>query len=131
MEKVAWVLVSRSRLLVARNRGRSLFYLPGGRRQPGESDAETLAREVKEELGATILVPSMRLVGRFTAPRDGALGLVHMTCYTAEHRGALNPASEIAEIAWFTSADEDRVTGAERQVIAHLVARGKLPRRQA
>lgn len=126
MEKVAWVLVRHGRLLVARNRGRDLFYLPGGRRQPDESHAETLVREAMEELGVWIDPSTMRLVAEVTAPRDGAPGLLRMACYTAEHLGDLVPANEIVEVGWFTAADYGRVTVAEQQVIDRLMADGQM-----
>jgi 8-oxo-dGTP diphosphatase len=61
-----------------------------------------------------------------TADRDGAAGSVHMTCYAADHHGELVSASEIAEIAWVTGADLDRVSAAEQQVMAVLLATGQL-----
>jgi 8-oxo-dGTP pyrophosphatase MutT (NUDIX family) len=127
VEKVAWVLVRAGRLLVARNHGRDLFYLPGGRREPGETDSETLVREVREELGVAIDPSTMRLVAEVTAPRDGSPGEVTMTCYTADHHGQPAAANEIAELAWITAADRGRVTVAEHRVLDHLVASGAMP----
>ena len=126
MEKIAWVVIRDGRLLVARNQGRGKFYLPGGHLEPGETDAQTLAREIAEELTAVIVESTMRHVATVTADRDGAAGTVHMTCYAADHHGELVPASEIAEIAWVTGADFDRVSPAEQQVIAILLAIGQL-----
>ncbi|HEU4676093.1 MAG TPA: NUDIX domain-containing protein [Motilibacteraceae bacterium] len=129
LEKVAWVHVRDGALLVARNRGRRLFYLPGGRREPEESHAQTLVREVMEELGVRLDPSTMRSVAEVTAPRDGAPGLVRMSCYTAAHLGALGdlvPAGEVVELGWFTVADYARVTVAEQQVIDLLVARGQM-----
>jgi 8-oxo-dGTP diphosphatase len=129
VEKVAWVLVRDGRLLVARNHGRDLFYLPGGRRERDESDSETLVREAREELGVTINASTMQLVAQVTAPRDGSPGEVTMTCYLADYRGEPAPASEIAELAWITPADRDRVTVAEQQVTDCLAASGAMPPR--
>lgn len=126
MEKVAWVHLRDGALLVARNRGRRLFYLPGGRREPDESHAQTLVREVMEELGVRIDPSTMRSVAEVTAPRDGAPGLVRMSCYTTAHLGDLVPAGEVVELGWFTVADYGRVTVAEQQVIDVLVARGQM-----
>jgi 8-oxo-dGTP diphosphatase len=129
VEKVAWVLVRDGRLLVVRNHGRDLFYLPGGRRETGEIDSETLVREVREELGVTIDPSTMQLVAEVVAPRDGSRDEVTMTCYTAEHRGDPAPANEIAELAWITVADRGRVTVAEQHVMCRLAASGAMPPR--
>jgi len=83
VNKVGWVLVRDGRLLVARNRGRDLFYLPGGRRELEEFDADTLSREAMEELGVQLLPTTMQLIADVTAPRDGAPGFVRMACYSA------------------------------------------------
>ncbi|MEV5840425.1 NUDIX domain-containing protein [Streptomyces sp. NPDC051985] len=62
-EKGAWVLVRDGRVLVTRNRGVDVFYFPGGKREPGGSDAETLAREIDEELQSRIDTTTMEHVG--------------------------------------------------------------------
>lgn len=111
MEKIAWVVIRDGRLLVARSRHREKFYRPGGRQEPGETDA--LAREVAEELTAVIVESRLRHVATVTADRDGGAGSVHMTCAAAAHRGEVVPASEIAEIAWVTGADFERVSPPE------------------
>ncbi|HET6311147.1 MAG TPA: NUDIX domain-containing protein [Candidatus Nitrosotalea sp.] len=36
------------RLLTVRTSGKDAFYLPGGKREPGESDLDALLREVRE-----------------------------------------------------------------------------------
>ncbi len=126
MEKIAWVLVRDGRLLVARNRGLEVFYLPGGRRELNESHAACLVREAMEELSVRISPSTMQLVAEVTSPRDGGLGLVRMTCYTAEYVGDLVPANEIVEVGWFTLADYGRVSFAEQQVMDRLVTNGQM-----
>src|SRR6478735_9083192 len=126
VQKVGLVHVREGRLLVARNEGRQLFYLPGGRQEPGESDAETLCREVLEELAVAVHPASIQHVATVEAPRDGDLGSLRMRCYTATFTGSPAPSHEVVELAWVTAADGARVTAAERALIADLVAKGRL-----
>lgn len=122
VDKIAWVHLRGGRLLCARNHGRERFYLPGGKREPGESDLQTLVREVNEELAVTIDPGSAASVGVFEAPADGRDDgmLVRMTCYTGTHTGELTPSNEIAEIDWLTLTDFDRVSAMNRLVMARL-----------
>jgi 8-oxo-dGTP pyrophosphatase MutT (NUDIX family) len=42
--KVAWIRLEEGRILSTRSRGKEVYYLPGGKREPGESDLDTLDR---------------------------------------------------------------------------------------
>ncbi|MFF7378851.1 NUDIX domain-containing protein [Streptomyces massasporeus] len=126
-EKVAWVLVRDGLVLVTRSHGRDRFYLPGGHREAGESDGETLVREIDEELRATIDAGSMVHVGTFEIgeghPEHGPF---RMICYTADHHGELIPSREIAEMAWFRYADRGRVSAIDGLVFDLLQETGRL-----
>jgi 8-oxo-dGTP pyrophosphatase MutT (NUDIX family) len=126
MEKVAWVRVDHGRILVARNIGRRLFYLPGGRREAGESQAETLVREADEELGVRIDATTMRHFGTWVAMGDVRPELFRMVCFTAGYEGVPQPRSEIAELGWFGYRDYERVTVAEQYVFDALRKDGRL-----
>jgi 8-oxo-dGTP diphosphatase len=54
IEKVAWIRLEDGQVLAARTHGKILFYLPGGKPEPGESNEQALAREIAEELGVTL-----------------------------------------------------------------------------
>jgi hypothetical protein len=72
--RVGWVLVREGQLLVARNHGRTHFYLPGGRSE----HASPMPRhwpEAREELSVTIDCSTLRHGVTVTAPRDDQLGL--------------------------------------------------------
>lgn len=121
-DKIGWVHVVDRRLLVGRNRGAERFYLPGGGREDGETDVETLVREAEEELGIRLDPDSAQLVGRYRARRDRSEDDLVFIAYTADHSGTPEPRMEVVELAWVTSADGDRVTDAERQLFRTLRA---------
>ena len=56
MYRVGGIAVSGGRLLVEHDVGRDLCFLPGGRVEYGESAAEALVREVREELGEEVTI---------------------------------------------------------------------------
>ncbi|WP_410572923.1 NUDIX hydrolase [Amycolatopsis sp. cmx-4-61] len=128
IDKIAWLHLVDGRILSTRSRGKDVYYLPGGKREPGESDAETLAREIREELDVTIAPGSIAAAGTFEAQADGhAAGtLVRMTCYTAGYRGALKASSEIEEVAWLGYADRGRVSAVDQLIFDHLHEAGLL-----
>ncbi|MFF4412727.1 NUDIX hydrolase [Streptosporangium sp. NPDC001559] len=96
-------------LLVRRGRppGKGLWSIPGGRVEPGESDAEALARELREETGLT--VRAVGLAG--TVDRPGPGGVVYeIHDYLAEASGGTLRAGDDAEdVGWFTEDDLARL----------------------
>ncbi|MEH6454394.1 MAG: NUDIX domain-containing protein [Psychromonas sp.] len=100
IDKLAWLYVSDGKLLVARSKDKVLFYVPGGKREIGETDQQALIREVKEEVSVDLLPESIKYAATFTANADGKSDatVVQLTCYFAEYEGVLKPDAEIAEI---------------------------------
>lgn len=128
IDKVAWICLRARRVLSARTRGRSAFYIPGGKREPGESDEQTLTREIAEELGVRIVPGTIRRFGVFTAPAHAhERGIaVRMTCMFADGLGEPRPLAEIEEIAWLTSADRAISSEVDGLVFDALVGAGLL-----
>ncbi|MEV6560641.1 NUDIX domain-containing protein [Nocardia sp. NPDC051756] len=93
------------RLLQTRSIGKDIFYMAGGKIDPGETPEGALHREVREELGVGVV--SFDELGVFTAQAVGhAPGTqLHMTCFTAELDGEPQPTSEIAELRYFTVSE--------------------------
>lgn len=122
--KVGWVHVADRRLLCVRTDGRGLFYLPGGKREPGEDDLAALMREVAEELGVGLVAATVRHIGSFAAPADGnADKTVEIEAYAADYVGTLSTGFEIAERRFLSSADDNQASAALRQILQHLKAR--------
>ncbi|MDT0266056.1 NUDIX domain-containing protein [Streptomyces sp. DSM 44915] len=128
IDTVAWVHLEDAKILGARSKGKDVFYIPGGKRAPGESDLETLTREVREELTVEIDPATARHVGTYTAAAHGhpAGTLVRMACYTADYRGTLTASSEIEEIAWLALADRERTAPVDHAVFDDLARAGRL-----
>src|SRR5579859_2094888 len=99
IDTVAWVRVENGRILCGRPRGRDVFYIPGGKREPGESDLAALLREITEELTVTLLPATVRHAGTYQAHQPGGPGdgvvVVRMSCYTGDYSGTLTASSEI------------------------------------
>jgi 8-oxo-dGTP pyrophosphatase MutT (NUDIX family) len=126
IDKLAWLHISGRQLLCARSRGKVTLYLPGGKREPGESDAAALAREIREELSVDLLPETMARVGVFAAQADAKPEgtMVRLTCYRADFRGQIAPAAEIDEVLWIGYEDRDRCSPAAKLVLDWLKERG-------
>lgn len=102
----AIVLDGEGRLLLIRRGtppGKGLWSLPGGRVEPGESDAQALTRELAEETGLEITVgPLVGSVLR-AAPDGGTYEIRDYACIV--HGGTLR-AGDDAEAARWVPTDE-------------------------
>ncbi|GAB3438554.1 NUDIX hydrolase [Actinophytocola sediminis] len=128
IDKIAWIHLEQGRILGTRSHGKDVYYLPGGKREPGESDLDTLIREISEELAVTIIPATATHLGTFHAQAHGhsAGVIVQMTCYTADHHGTPTASSEIDEIAWLTYTDRARVSPVDQIIFDHLQQAGQL-----
>ncbi len=98
----ALVHIRDRRLLQARSAGKDVFYMAGGKIDPGETPVQALHREVREELGVD--VRNYAELGVFECEAYGhAPGTaLHMTAFSADLAGDPRPTSEIAELRYFT-----------------------------
>lgn len=97
----ALIVDDAGRLLVVRKRGTTVFMQPGGKPDAGENPAQTLSRELAEELGAFVPVEALEPLGSFTAAAANEAGAtvvaeVFRTCI----EGPIAAAAEIAELRW-------------------------------
>lgn len=128
IDKLALLQLQDNRLLMVRSQGKALFYLPGGKREAGESDSQALCREIAEELAVTLEPDSLQHQVTLSAQADGqpAGTLVRLTCYAGHYTGTPQPAAEIAELAWLGLADRARCSPAALLVLDWLQAQARL-----
>jgi 8-oxo-dGTP diphosphatase len=116
------------RMLVVRKRGTAIFMKPGGKRDAGEDDLTTLARELDEEIGARLV--SATLLGAFEAPAANEPGFtVRAASYLARVEGEITARAEIEELAWIDPAAPGDIVLAPlmRVVLSALLAREPNP----
>ena len=140
IDKIALILISSDRKqLVARSYGKQVFYTPGGKRQQGESDEETLIRECMEELSICLStstnVPAfIQPYGTFEAQAYGkAPGtVVRMTCFRLSPREAeleleklVKASEEVEELKWVDSSfDREKLTVTGVMILEDLKEKG-------
>lgn len=128
IDKIAFIYAKDKKVLSTLSIGKDTYYLPGGKREVGETDEETLIRECKEELTIDIKPDTVSYFGTFEAQAHGkAEGiLVRMTCYCAEFEGELAPSSEIQEIKWLDYSDMDKISPVDKLIFEDLKQKGMI-----
>lgn len=108
IDKLALIDFKDRKILSSRSKAKNTYYIPGGKREGNESDADALIREIREELTVELDRDSLKFFGIFKAQAHGqAEGvMVKMTCYTGQYSGKLLANSEIAEIVWLEHKDK-------------------------
>ncbi|HUY76587.1 MAG TPA: NUDIX domain-containing protein [Ktedonobacterales bacterium] len=128
IDKLAWIHIKDRKILSTRSRGKDICYIPGGKRESGETDQEALTREIKEELTVDLVLDTLTPFGVFSAQAHGkAQGVVvQMTCYTADYVGIIAPASEIEEVLWLEHKDRLRSSPVDQIIFDWLRDHGMI-----
>lgn len=94
------ILNAHGEILVVRKvvPARNTFIIPGGKPEGTESEQETLARELFEELG--VKMESAEHFGNFIEPAEFEDARLEMSVYTVVVSGDPEPQSEIVEAIW-------------------------------
>jgi 8-oxo-dGTP diphosphatase len=95
----AAVLGARGLLLVSKRAAPDVYYLPGGKPEPGEAPLTCLRREIGEELGVAVASAEHLADVRARAALEGVEML--MTVFVARLAGVPAPAAEIASLRWW------------------------------
>ncbi|QWX82889.1 NUDIX domain-containing protein [Cellulophaga sp. HaHaR_3_176] len=122
IDKLAWIHIIDKKILSTKSKGKTKYYIPGGKREEGESDYAALFREIKEELQVELEIKNLDFVGIFEAQADGQKPgvLVRMTCFSGLYTGELAPDSEIEEMVWLTYNDKNMVSEVDQLIFDYL-----------
>ncbi|GGB87347.1 NUDIX hydrolase [Dyadobacter sediminis] len=128
IDKLAFIKLQDKKILAARSKGRGIYYIPGGKREPGETDSEALAREIEEELTLKLDPASVQFYGEFRAQAHGQSEgiMVNMRCYTASGIGEIVPSAEIEEVIWLSYSDREKVSDVAKLIFDDLKVKGLL-----
>lgn len=112
--------VDAERILLVRVRDNHLWYLPGGKIEPGETPAQAACREVDEELGIVLEADSLELAARVVGPGLNADDQVELHCFAGRWHGRPTPHAEVSDVAWWPLDRVERFAPAVRLLVARL-----------
>ena len=118
IDKLAYIHLEDGKVLASRSVGKDVWYIPGGKREAGESDEQALIREIQEELSVNLIPATIKEYGVFEAQAHGKpVGtMVRMTCYMADFTGEIQASSEIEEVRFLCYSDKDSTS-----LVDHLI----------
>jgi 8-oxo-dGTP diphosphatase len=128
IDKLAWVCIKEKQLLVARSKGKETYYIPGGKREPGETDQAAVIREIKEELSVDLKPSTIKYLGTFTSQADEKPEgmIVKITCYSADFLGEIQASAEIEEVKWFAYQEKEQCSSVTKLILEWLKSEGMI-----
>ncbi len=122
IDKLAFIELRNRKVLETKSVGKDTWYIPGGKRDEGESDEQALVREIQEELNVEIDPSTISHYGTFEAQAHGKPDgtMVRMTCYQARYAGELLPSAEVEMMDWFNSAQKELTSPVDHLIFDDL-----------
>lgn len=126
--KVAFIDIKDRKMLFVFSINKNAWFLPGGKLEQGETDKDTLMREIKEEIDISLRPQTIRYFGTFEAEAHGQKKgtLVRSACYLASYKDTIIPQNEIKEYAYFGYKDRNKLPILGQVVLAALKKKGMI-----
>lgn len=101
------IIIKEKKILINRKRGTTLFLLPGGKPETGETPEQCLVREIEEEHGCKVVPESISFFGEFSdAAANEPDTIVVIKAYLGKIVGEPQAKAEIEECKWFGRNDD-------------------------
>lgn len=122
IDKLGWIHIKDRKALFVRSKDKPKPFIPGGKREEGESDEQALIREIQEELSISLIPETIKPLTTIIAQAHGMPeGVnVQIKCHTADFTGDLTPSAEIEEYVWLDSSDIPNSTEPGKLCLAYL-----------
>src|ERR1700730_1542561 len=105
--KIGLAVMDDDRVLLVKKRGSDFLILPGGKPEKNETDAQTLSRELDEELGCRLVSDQLTFLGTFSDEAAGMPGVnVTIRLYAGSVVGTPIPHAEIDSIVWWAATEQ-------------------------
>ncbi len=105
--KIGLAVMDGDRVLLVKKRGSAFLILPGGKPENNETDAQTLSRELREELGCDVVFDQLTFLGTFSDKAADMPGVkVTIRLYAGSVVGTPIPQAEIESIVWWTPTEQ-------------------------
>jgi len=126
IRKIVGCLIRDNKLLVVRKKGKDICTSLGGRPEPGETEEETLRREVKEEIDCEVVTSTY--LGTFEEKAVFDDAIVRLVSYVIDIKGTPRLIdSELEELKWVTAKEETHLAdGLKKHIMPSLVQKGFL-----
>ncbi|WP_414047953.1 NUDIX hydrolase [Macrococcus equi] len=115
------VEIKEDRILLVKVRQNEKYYLPGGKIEAGESDIESLIREMEEELSVKLDASKLTYLDTIAGPAyPDTDNEVELRCYTYEGLGHIEKSSEITDVQYIDMNDTTNIAPAVKVLIQKL-----------
>lgn len=111
----AVILNTNNELLLVRKKGSNYFQLTGGKRDPNETEIQTVIREIKEEIGLTVSMGELTYLGEHQTKAVNEIEtIVHGSIFIVKIENVFTPiiANEIEEYVWLNKNNYTQYTWA-------------------